>query len=94
MFGLGTTELIILCVILLALFIPAMLGAIWAGQRGRSAFGWFLIGAIFAPAVLVVLFLKPCKEVPGKFKTCQACMEFVKWEATVCRYCQGALGTG
>ena len=88
MFGaLGLPELILL----LLLCIPGAIGAVLASGKGRSAVGWFFLCAFFWFPVLIVIFLPPIKEVPGRYRQCPACKEFVKWEATVCRHCRSTL---
>lgn len=91
MFGLGSEGIVALAVLLLVLFLPAMIGEFIASGKGRSALGWFLLCGIFPPAIFVIMLLKPGGEVDGKYKKCDACQEIIKWQATVCRYCQTRL---
>lgn len=88
MYGLGAPEV----AILFALFIPGLIAAVIAHGKGRSKVGWFFIGAFFAPAVLVLLFLSPVREIPGKVRQCPACREFIKWDAKVCKHCHTQIG--
>jgi hypothetical protein len=48
MFGSGAAELGSIVVLSFCL-IPGIVGAIWAGCRGRNSFGWFVIGVISPP---------------------------------------------
>ncbi len=66
------------------------IGAAIAATKGRSAIGWFFLCAFFWPLFLVI-FLPPVKEVPGRFRQCPACKEFVKWDATLCKHCRTVL---
>lgn len=91
MFGLGREEFIALVIPLFIPFMLGMIGSMIAAGKGRSSLGWFVLSAIFPPSILVVIFLKPGGEVDGKYKKCDACQEIIKWQATVCRYCQTRL---
>jgi hypothetical protein len=72
-----------------------------ASARGRSGFGWFLLGILFGPFGLVVAFLPTAEATrqeqarqqglaPG-WRKCPFCAEVVREEALVCRYCQREL---
>lgn len=67
--------------------------AIVAGNKGRSGFGWFILGMLFSLiALLIVLVLPSVKEDPAQPKPethikCPDCAEFVKREARVCKHC-------
>ena len=71
--------------------IPGVIGAILARARGRNAVVWFLLSTFFWFSVLVILLLPPAKEVPGRFRQCSSCMEYVNWAAAICRHCGSAL---
>lgn len=58
-----------------------------AANRGRNFIGWCLLCAIFPIFILVVYFSKPLCEVEGKFKLCPKCHEYIKWNESVCKYC-------
>lgn len=91
MYGIGYPELIIILIMLIILGIPGTIGARLAKSKGRSAVGWFILSALFWLPILVVLFLPPVKEVPGTYRECPVCKEFVKWKAAVCKHCGTAL---
>lgn len=67
--------------------------AIVAANRGRSGFGWFLLGALFSFVALIVLVLLPrigSLSIDGiviRDKKCPQCAEMVKGDAKVCRFC-------
>ena len=88
MFGIGIPEAITLLIIFGPPLVCGIIGAVLAGNRGRSKFGWFLLCAILPLLIILIIFLKPAKEVEGKVKQCPKCKEFVKWDATICRYCR------
>ena len=66
---------------------PAMIGATLARNRGRSIVGWAVLSAIFPIFLMVIYFEKPLREVPGGFRRCASCGEFIKWKSAVCKYC-------
>ena len=88
MFGIGVPELIIA---LMVWGLPGAIGALLAKNKGRSVFWWFVISALFWFPIIIVIFLSPVKEVPGKFRECPACREFVKWNAIICKHCKSEL---
>lgn len=88
MFGLGFPELI---VILIIWVIPGTIGALLAKRKARSMSGWFFLCAFFQPAIIVIAFLSPKKEVRGKYRECPSCKEFVRWKATICKHCRTQL---
>jgi hypothetical protein len=86
--GIGVPELIIILIIWV---IPGTIGAILAKNKGRNAVGWFFLSAIFWFPIIIVIFLPPVKEVPGKYRECPSCREIVKWNAIICKHCKSEL---
>ena len=76
-------------------FVIAIVGAVVAGKKGRSAVGFFFYGLIFPLIALIhALLLKPSAETSllhqvgsGRFP-CIFCTEFVHKTARVCPHCQ------
>lgn len=76
-----------------ALFLMAIPGAVggWlAANRGRNIIGWCILCAVFPVFLMVIYYNKPLKEVPGKFKRCRSCGEWIKWADPVCKYCNAS----
>lgn len=67
-----------------------LLAALIAAERGRSPLGWFVGGLLVGPFALLVSAL-PNKVSPGRFAKCPACLEIVREQAQICRYCGTAL---
>lgn len=78
---------------------------VYASNRGRSGFGWFLLSALISP-LLGLIFCAVSKDLaaakaasaPGKAAPgeathvkCPACAEWVLPEAHVCKHCGHAL---
>jgi hypothetical protein len=57
-----------------------------ACDKGRSIAGWFVAGVMIGPFALAVIAL-PTKPRHGRYAECPACLEIVKDEAMVCRFC-------
>lgn len=70
-----------------------------ASAKGRSGFGWFLLGLLFGPiALLAAAVTSPDRASrerretlallqSGKGRPCPACAEVIRAEASRCRYC-------
>ena len=91
MFGIGLPELIIILLPLSIFLGPGIVGAFVAGSKGRSKLGWFVICAVCPFCIIIIILLSPAKEIKGKYKQCPACKEFVKWGASICKYCHKEL---
>ena len=74
----------------------SILCAMYASNKGRSAFGYFLLSTILSPLIgfIAVLISKEDlgnierKELSrGNKKKCTFCAEIVKVEAVVCKHC-------
>ena len=75
--------------ILIALIFGAVSASI-AYDKGRNSVGWFLTGLMIGPFSLVVLAM-PSRPRQGRLAECPACLEVVRDEASICRYCGTAL---
>lgn len=71
----------------------AITSAIVAASRGRSGFGWFLLGCIFGFFALIVVALLPSKKrdpnapTPETHVKCPDCRELVIRDARKCKHC-------
>ena len=71
----------------------AIITGIAAGARGRSGFGWFLLGCIFSLLALLAVLIIPSRKrdpyapTPATHVRCPDCKEFVLKEARVCKHC-------
>lgn len=75
---------------------------IFASNRGRSGFGWFLISLVISP-LLGLIFVAVMKNLaegktgapvapgPDTHVKCPACAEWVRPEATICKHCRSPL---
>jgi hypothetical protein len=63
-----------------------VVAAVIANDKGRNLLGWFLAGFFLGPFGLAVSLL-PARPLRGKYAECPACLEVVRYDATVCRYC-------
>ena len=86
---------------LIWVFSAIVAGAI-ANNKGRSGFGWFLLGLMFSVLAVIFVALLPSKKAPamivaGEAVTpethirCPTCKGFVHKEAAVCMHCKQAL---
>jgi len=78
----------------------AILGAVIAGAKGRSAVGFFFLGLLLSPllSIIAALIVKPNQKVlerealwKGESRKCPFCAELIRSEASVCRYCSREL---
>lgn len=70
--------------------VPGAIGAWIAYTKGRNPFLFFLLNCLFPPTLMVTIFQRPLRPVPGHYRQCPKCGEFSKWSETSCRFC----GTG
>lgn len=85
--------------IILFWFLVSVAIAIWASNKGRSGFGWFVLAVIISP-ILAGIFLAvsadlskpagtpaPALPSPRTHVQCPDCAELVLKEARVCKHC-------
>lgn len=65
-------------------------GGVLAYKRGRSVVLWCVLSMLFPIFLLVIWFQKPLKEVPGGFRQCGGCKEWIAWDSAVCKYCNAS----
>jgi hypothetical protein len=78
-------------ILTLIILLQAAAGGRLARNRGRNTLWWSLLSALFPIFIMIIYFEKPLKEVPGGFKNCPTCREFISWQATNCKYCAAQL---
>ena len=82
-------------------FVLAIAIGIWASNRGRSGFGWFLLAVVISPLLAGILLavtknkadIGVISNIPSE-KTharCSQCAEFVLPEAKKCKHCGAEL---
>lgn len=73
--------------------IVAIVTAVVASSRGRSALGWFVLGfalnllALIAVVVLPSLSAVDGRPTPATHVICPDCREYVRKDARKCRFC-------
>jgi hypothetical protein len=80
--------------LILIMAVPGAIGGWLAVNRGRNVVGWCILCALFPVFLLVIYFNKPLREVPGKFRRCHACGEFIPWRDPACKYCKAEQPVG
>jgi hypothetical protein len=71
----------------------AIITGIAAASRGRSGFGWFLLGCIFSILAFLAVLVMPSRKgdpnapTPETHVRCPECAELVLAEAKVCKHC-------
>ncbi len=73
-------------VYLLITVVFASIAALIAYDKGRNVLAWFVAGFFLGPFGLAVTILPP-KPKRGQYAECPACLEVVKYDAAVCRFC-------
>jgi|GEM_PF-3269235 len=77
--------------IVLILLGLALIPAVIAKLKGRSFFGWYIYGICLWPIAAVhSVLVKPCEELQiiyGYAKRCPMCLELIKMDARICKYC-------
>ncbi len=68
-------------------------GGVLAYNRGRNLPCWCVLCALCPLLLVVIYFRKPLREVPGVFKRCNSCRDFIRWRDATCRRC-GAVQPG
>lgn len=80
----------------------AIVTGIAASSRGRTGFGWFLLGCLFSILALIAVLVLPSRNTPalvvgGEVASpdthvrCPECKELVRADATLCRWCHTKL---
>lgn len=65
----------------------AIVCAVIASNKGRSGFGWLVLGALFGVFALIVVACLSSTDADPSLKRCPDCAEAVQPEARVCKHC-------
>lgn len=70
--------------------------AVIAIGKGRSGFGWFILGCIFGPLALLcaAVMSRESRQDERALKTCPHCAEKVQLQAILCKHCHQPLEKG
>ena len=79
-------ELVVLYLVI------AVVTGIVASSRGRSGFGWFVLGCVISIFALILVALLPSTDgqTSGTHVRCPDCQELVLNEARKCKHCVNA----
>ena len=80
-------NILVKCILVAVPLVFGILGGMLAARRGRNMAVWGILSAMFPIFIMIVYFEKPLRPVPGGFKKCPACGEWLKWSEASCRYC-------
>jgi hypothetical protein len=78
-------------------FLCAIVSAIIASSKGRSTFGWFLLGCLISFFAIILVAVLPSKKVdtagpsPDTHVRCPDCRELVYKDARKCKHCSTTL---
>lgn len=78
--------------VLVFFVVPGVVGARLAWSKGRNWLVWLVLCFCCPPTLMVCIFQSPVKEVPGQYRKCPQCGEFLKWREPSCKYCQAEIG--
>lgn len=87
---------------LIVWLIAAVVCAYFAGRKGRSIFGWSMLGLLLPVVAMIILWALPplgfndakSQEIARKYgvssryRKCPACAELVQLDAVKCKHCQ------